>query len=252
MKGFLRLSTPALSSKPMNASADQTVACEYERRRACASADEARWRRWGQGVVAARLASGAVLAGALVAGVAGAWSVACWVVGLVAAAAIGCCAVAGDRVGWRQRRCRMAREINEEASARLRRDWDGVPAAPVDVPATATDLDADLDLFGRGSVFHWLCRAETVRGRVMLRDWLLTASPPDEVRRRQQAARLLVPEIDAREAFAVEARLLADRGAAMRPSSTGPQGPPGWPAGRWLRRAACSCRWRRSWPWDAA
>ena len=44
---------------------------------------------------------------------------------------------------------------------------------------------ADLDLFGRGSLFELICAARTVPGERTLARWLCEAAPPPEVRERQ-------------------------------------------------------------------
>jgi hypothetical protein len=61
----------------------------------------------------------------------------------------------------------------------------------------------DLDLFGSGSLFDWICRARTHVGESTLASWLLAPSPIEEVEARQQAVRELTPSLDLREDLAV-------------------------------------------------
>lgn len=62
---------------------------------------------------------------------------------------------------------------------------------------------ADLDLFGRGSLFELLCTATTAAGRRTLADWLLHPAPLTEVRQRQAAVEELRDRLDLREALAL-------------------------------------------------
>lgn len=65
---------------------------------------------------------------------------------------------------------------------------------------------ADLDLFGRGSLFHLLSTARTVEGQQTLARWLLFPAPlaerEAEVRSRQEAVKELAGGLDLREALA--------------------------------------------------
>lgn len=62
---------------------------------------------------------------------------------------------------------------------------------------------ADLDLFGRGSLFELLCTARTRTGENTLSDWLKKAAPPDEIRARQAAVAELAGQLDLREDLAL-------------------------------------------------
>ena len=62
---------------------------------------------------------------------------------------------------------------------------------------------ADLDLFGRGSLFELLSVARTRAGEETLAAWLLTPAPPGEIAGRQEAVRELTPRLDLREALAL-------------------------------------------------
>jgi hypothetical protein len=135
----------------------------------------------------------------------------------------------------------LFRQINEQAIARLRREWKGLPETRVEVPPKHQAVAADLDLFGHASLFHLLCAANTPLGIRVLRDWLLEPAAPDEIRRRQLAVAELAPHLDLRQTLIVEGRLLADRGRSAERFVEWAEGSP-WlalrPWLRWLCRSA--------------
>ncbi len=128
----------------------------------------------------------------------------------------------------------ILRRINEEAIARLRRDWDALPETSVEVPEEHRATTTDLDLFGHASLFHFLCPANTPAGIRVLRDWLLEPASPDEIRLRQQAVEELAPHLVLRETLALEGRLLADRGNATDRFLRWAEGDPWLRARSWL------------------
>jgi hypothetical protein len=69
---------------------------------------------------------------------------------------------------------------------------------------------ADLDLFGRGSLFELLCTARTRGGEETLAAWLRTPADLEEIRARQMAVAELRPLLDLREALAVLGRDVRD------------------------------------------
>jgi len=62
---------------------------------------------------------------------------------------------------------------------------------------------ADLDLFGPGSLFEYLCEAGTLVGERTLAAWLQQPAPPGAVAARQVAVRELAPRLGLRESLAV-------------------------------------------------
>jgi hypothetical protein len=62
---------------------------------------------------------------------------------------------------------------------------------------------ADLDLFGRGSLFELLCAVRTRMGEQTLAQWLLAPAPFAEIRERQACLGDLRERLDLREDFAV-------------------------------------------------
>jgi hypothetical protein len=113
------------------------------------------------------------------------------------------------RITQRRRRAAELARVNEEALARLRRQWDGLPTIG-DTPPPGHPYANDLDIFGHGSVARFLATTGTGVGRQRLHRWLLEPAPGDEVRRRQQAVRELVPLLDYRQDLQVAGRLAGD------------------------------------------
>ena len=75
---------------------------------------------------------------------------------------------------------------------------------------------ADLDLFGRWSLFERLCAARTRAGEETLAAWLLAPADPDSIRARQEAVDELRPRLDLREDLEL---LGADVGEGVDPES---------------------------------
>ncbi len=93
------------------------------------------------------------------------------------------------RIETRIARHEALRIVNARALARIARDWDHLPEAtvPPEIDLTAHPFAADLDVFGRASLFQWLGPAATQRGRATLARWLVEPASRDEIHERQQA-----------------------------------------------------------------
>src|SRR5690349_22843652 len=89
--------------------------------------------------------------------------------------------------------------ISVEAGARRRRDWEALPLRSTFRAAGEHPYAADLDLFGRASLFHLLYPGGTALGEATLRDWLLVAAAPGVARERQGSVAELAPRIDLRD-----------------------------------------------------
>jgi len=63
--------------------------------------------------------------------------------------------------------------------------------------------EADLDLFGAGSLFQLITTARLRAGEETLARWLLAPAPPDEIEARQAAVRELAPRVELREQLAL-------------------------------------------------
>jgi hypothetical protein len=112
-------------------------------------------------------------------------------------------------------RDRAARRVafHEAALARLDDDWAGRGEAGSRFLDPGHPYAADLDLFGRGSLFERLCSARTRTGQETLASWLLGPASPALVGERQTAVEELRGRLDMREDLAVlgaEARRAVD------------------------------------------
>jgi hypothetical protein len=87
--------------------------------------------------------------------------------------------------------------------ARLEDRWPGRGVTGDEFLDPNHPFAADLDLFGRGSVFELLCTARTRAGRATLAGWLLHPVEPDEIVRRQEAVRELADWAAWRERLAL-------------------------------------------------
>lgn len=138
--------------------------------------------------------------------------------------------------GWESKLTHQIAVTNARADvakgqvARLDRDWDNIPAFDMVAPAEISQVSADLDLFGRASLYQLLCRAHTPRGQELLRDWISFGARPEVVQQRNAAAKALAPMRDFREELDLRGRLLGI-------SQTGPAAFVEWAEGeRWLEQ----------------
>ena len=111
--------------------------------------------------------------------------------------------VAYDAVGRRRARAGRREGFYQAGLDRIEGRWagkgdDGSRFLRPDHP-----FDADLDLFGVGSLFERLCTARTGAGRATLAHWLLEPAEPREVRGRQEAVEELRAQLDLREEIAL-------------------------------------------------
>jgi hypothetical protein len=119
--------------------------------------------------------------------------------------------VAHDRTITRRRRADAAARFCERGIERLSGQWQGKGVSGAGSADEHHPFAADLDLFGKGSLYEWLCIAATSAGRATLANWLLhpgeaTASEVDE---RQQAVGELRELIELREEIAIAAAEVA-------------------------------------------
>ena len=131
--------------------------------------------------------------------------------------------VAHERLLRALERKKRAARYFEKGIGRLDGSWPGTGETGERHLDSAHPYAADLDLFGKGSVFELLSTARTRIGEDTLAEWLLHPGSPQAVRERQQAAEELRARVDLREELAVlaeEARsgvnpvLLAEWGEA--------------------------------------
>ena len=122
-------------------------------------------------------------------------------------------AVGHARVIARERRWGEMRAINEEALARLARDWSHLPLPRPAMPAREfPPIAHDLDLFGQASLFHLLGTAHSPAAKTALTNDLLAARPPAEIAARQRAVSELALSVDFRQRLEAATRRFEVRG----------------------------------------
>jgi MutS domain V len=100
-------------------------------------------------------------------------------------------------------RARRAVAFYEQGITRIEDRWQGRGESGLRFLSETHPYAADLDLFGKGSLFELLCTARTRTGEDTLASWLLAGANPQEVRARQQAVQELSPQLDLREDLAL-------------------------------------------------
>jgi hypothetical protein len=101
-------------------------------------------------------------------------------------------------------RARRAIRFFESGIARLEHRWQGSSEnGGIRFLDPHHPYAADIDLFGRASLFELLSTARTRGGEARLASWLLAAAPPEELRARHEAIDELRPLLDLRERLAV-------------------------------------------------
>ncbi len=107
-------------------------------------------------------------------------------------------------------RARSAVAFYERGLLRLQHAWAGTGDTGERFSPPGHLYAADLDVFGRGSLFELMATCRTEGGRATLARWMLAPAAPEVVRARQAAIRELMPDVDVREHLSVE-------GDQMRP-----------------------------------
>jgi hypothetical protein len=111
-----------------------------------------------------------------------------------------------ERLLKRLDRRRRAAAFFEKGLARLDGNWAGQGAAGEQYADAEHPYAADLDLFGKNSLFELLCTARTHVGEETLARWLKSPAAPALVRERQAAVAELRPNLKLREDLAVLAQ----------------------------------------------
>jgi hypothetical protein len=109
--------------------------------------------------------------------------------------------VVHDRLIRKRRRAEAAARFCERGIERMSGTWQGKGFDGSNFAAEHHPFAADLDIFGKGSLYELLCIATTAAGRATLARWLLHPGNANaaEVRERQAAASELRDRIDLRE-----------------------------------------------------
>jgi hypothetical protein len=121
-----------------------------------------------------------------------------------------------DRVRVARRRAQRAVDFYRRGIQRIEDEWIGSGSGGERFLDENHPYAADLDLFGRGSLFELLSLARTRSGEETLARWLTTLSPPAEVVARQGAVEELRNNVDLREDLSI---LGEDVEAAIHPAS---------------------------------
>lgn len=128
------------------------------------------------------------------------------IIPLVTAGAAGAAFVAlvvrHGRLKRQERRAAALWRAYDLAEKRVLRRWDELPPAPPG-PAGDHPYAADLDLFGRASLFQLVDPAGTPIGRATMRTWLLEPAAPAEVAARQEAVAELASHSEFRDELSV-------------------------------------------------
>lgn len=115
-----------------------------------------------------------------------------------------------EGVDRRLRRARESVAINQEALARLARDWAHLPLRGDPSVAADHPFAGDLDVLGQASLQHLLNTVATPAGQDALKAMLLHLASPAIIARRQAAARELAGAIEWRDAINALGRFVGD------------------------------------------
>jgi hypothetical protein len=107
-----------------------------------------------------------------------------------------------DRVLRARDRAAAAVTFYDHGLARIEDRWAGLGSTGEAFHDNRHPYEADLDLFGPGSLFELLSIARTQAGESTLARWLTTPADPDEIAARQLALQELTPALDLREHLA--------------------------------------------------
>ena len=134
-----------------------------------------------------------------------------WVWFLLAAAVYLALAVWHERVIRKRTLAQRAAAFYIAGLARLDDSWVGKGNSGERFIDEKHLYAADLDLFGRGSLFELLCTARTPMGQGRLARWLVSPAPLEEIVERQTFVRELREKLDLRESIAVIAEPVTTR-----------------------------------------
>ena len=100
--------------------------------------------------------------------------------------------------------------------ARMKRDWDGIPAVPAIELSKDHPFELDLDLTGPRSIHQLLNTAVSRDGSLRVHDWLLTTVPePDRLYWRQRLVNELAPMTLFRDKLTMRSLIAGGRGAGQ-------------------------------------
>ena len=111
-----------------------------------------------------------------------------------------------ERIEGRRRRADKAIEYLRQGLARLDGDWVGQGCDGARFVDPAHPYASDLDLFGRGSLFEFVCAARTADGQATLAGWFKVPSEASVIWSRQAA----VDELRGRDELRLDLALIGD------------------------------------------
>lgn len=152
----------------------------------------------------------------LLAGGIGLYLAGVWVLGFVVAAEVllfGAAVRSHRQINESLERHRVWLQIKSAHVARMRLDWEHIPATFGHRPRSDHPYESDLDLVGRRTLHHLLDTAVSYEGSKRLRSWLTMSMPnPEETLERQRLVRELVPLRLFRDKLILHATLAAGAG----------------------------------------
>ena len=108
-----------------------------------------------------------------------------------------------SKVVQRRENAQRALRFYEQGLARLENRWMGTGEQGARFQSEAHVYAADLDLFGKGSLYELLCAARTRAGEDTLAAWLMAPATVEAAGARQAAVAELAPQLDLREELAL-------------------------------------------------
>lgn len=117
-----------------------------------------------------------------------------------------------DRIERRQRAARAMKQTAQDYLARMDDGWKAFPITGKGYLTPDFPQGRDLDIFGRESLYQFLCAAHTVYGRDRLASFLKDGCPPEELSARQRA----VEELAGKPEFSLKLQALGRDMAAGR------------------------------------
>ena len=131
-----------------------------------------------------------------------------------------------DRVVRQQGGWRDLERINQQAEARLARDWASLPAPVGAAPPGSEALARDLQLFGPASLLHLLDTGLGPPGRETLARYLVEPAARDEILARQGEVGELMPQLELRQRLAREGQHLSELEPGIEPFLAWAEGEP--------------------------
>ncbi len=199
-----------------------TAALHYRSRRTAAAAEAERQGRRSRGYSTARVVVFLLFGGALVVALRGEGRA--FVAAALLLLVFVVLAVLHERVVDAESYARRVVAWAEQGLARLDNRYESVTAGVPTVDDTHAYL-GDLDVLGPRSLLASLDTTRTSPARALLAGWLLSPSPPAEVRARQEQARRLAERSDLREALWAEGARLAKEPPSIEPLLAWIEGP---------------------------